>query len=82
MDDYKRLNYYRLSAEEVLEQLHSRSDGLVSKEARERLEQLGTNTLHRTKRDSALTDFPASIQKLAGGNAAGEHRPVVLSARL
>ena len=64
MDDYKRLNYYRLSAEEVLEQLHSRSDGLVSKEARERLEQLGTNTLHRTKRDSALTTFLRQFKNL------------------
>ena len=64
MDDYKRLNYYRLSAEEVLEQLRSRSAGLVSKEAHGRLEQLGTNTLHRSKRDNALTTLVRQFKNL------------------
>ncbi|MEO8105426.1 MAG: cation-transporting P-type ATPase [Candidatus Saccharibacteria bacterium] len=64
MDEYKRLNYYRLSAEEVLEQLHSQADGLSHKEAAKRLEQLGSNTLHRTKRDSTLTTFLRQFKNL------------------
>ena len=64
MDDYKRLNYYRLSAEEVLEQLHSGAKGLTNKEAGGRLEQLGTNTLHRTKRDSTITTLLRQFKNL------------------
>ena len=47
---YKQLNYYRLGPDEVLVQLKSRRDGLNANEARERLERLGANELHKVKR--------------------------------
>jgi Ca2+-transporting ATPase len=49
-DEYKQLNYYRLGPDEVLGQLKSRRGGLSAVESRERLEQLGTNELHKVKK--------------------------------
>jgi Ca2+-transporting ATPase len=63
-DNFKGLNYYRLSADEVLAQLKSRSSGLSTKEAHERLEHLGPNTLHRTKRESPLTTLLRQFKNL------------------
>jgi Ca2+-transporting ATPase len=60
----KRLNYYRLSASEVLEQLDSRATGLTHKEAKQRLEQLGPNLLHRVKHETALTTFLRQFKNL------------------
>ena len=57
MDEYKRLNYYRLSPAEVLTELRSSENGLSEVEARERLEHMGANRLHRAHRDSALLTF-------------------------
>lgn len=48
------LNYYRLPADEVLEELRSSRSGLSSKAAHKRLEQSGPNKLNRTKRDSVV----------------------------
>jgi Ca2+-transporting ATPase len=65
MDDgFKRLNYYRLSAEEVLKQLQSRAEGLSTKEAGERLERLGGNVLHRTKHEPAPVTFLRQFKNL------------------
>ena len=50
MDGYKQLNYYRLTPDEVLEQVHSSKNGLSAIEAKERLEQLGNNELQKTKK--------------------------------
>jgi Ca2+-transporting ATPase len=63
-DDFKRLNYYRLSAEEVLKQLQSRAEGLSTKEAGERLERLGGNVLHRTKHEPAAVTFLRQFKNL------------------
>ena len=63
-DDFKRLNYYRLSAEEVLKQLQSRPEGLSTKEAGERLERLGGNVLHRTKHEPATVTFLRQFKNL------------------
>jgi Ca2+-transporting ATPase len=49
------LNYYRLTAEQVLDELGSTRSGLATKEIRKRLEQFGPNSLNRTKHDSVLT---------------------------
>src|SRR3954467_10247243 len=56
-DEYKRLNYYRLAPDEVLEEVKSRRTGLKASEVRDRLEHLGPNMLHRAHQDSALTTF-------------------------
>jgi Ca2+-transporting ATPase len=61
---FKQLNYYRLSAEEVLEQLDSKAGGLSSKEARQRLERLGGNVLHRTKHEPAIITFLRQFKNL------------------
>ena len=45
MDSYKRLNYYRISARAVLEQLNSSPEGLSAAEARKRLREHGANSL-------------------------------------
>src|ERR1700720_462748 len=60
----KQLNYYRLSAEEDLVQLHSRPQGLTAKESAERLERLGGNVLHRTKHETALVTFLRQFKNL------------------
>lgn len=49
MNDYKQLNYYRLTPEEVLIQLHGHKTGLSTTEADERLEQIGQNELPHAK---------------------------------
>src|SRR5262249_3776658 len=46
----KQLNYYRLTPDAVLSQLKTKRAGLSADEARERLEQLGPNELHKIKR--------------------------------
>ncbi len=62
--EHKRLNYYRLSADEVLEQLHSRREGLSAKEAGERLRQLGGNVLERSKHEPAVITFFRQFKNL------------------
>jgi Ca2+-transporting ATPase len=55
--DGQRLNYYRLTPDEVLAELKSRPEGLTNKEARERLEHLGSNALDQVKHETALVTF-------------------------
>lgn len=57
MSDHKRLNYFRLSPADVLEQLDSKPEGLTTKEARLRLESSGANALQRTKHETMLVIF-------------------------
>ncbi len=49
-DVNEQLNYYRLSPDEVLAQLQASRDGLSSAAANRRLEQLGSNELHKAKK--------------------------------
>jgi P-type Ca2+ transporter type 2C len=49
-DERKQLNYYRLSPDDVLAQLHSRRSGLELSEIHDRLDRLGPNALHKVKR--------------------------------
>ena len=60
----KPLNYYRLSADEVLAQVRSQRKGLDHTEAADRLERLGSNALHRTKHDSVLLIFARQFKNL------------------
>jgi len=57
MDGYKQLNYYRLTPDEVTEQLRSSKDGLPSSEAVERLEQLGANVLNVAHKEPLLLTY-------------------------
>jgi Ca2+-transporting ATPase len=63
-EEYKQLNYYRLTPDEVLKQLHARPGGLSSREASERLEKLGGNVLHRAKREPAPLTFLRQFKNL------------------
>lgn len=60
----KQLHYYRLSAEEVLEQLDSRPAGLSAKESAQRRERLGGNVLSKTKHETALVTFLRQFKNL------------------
>lgn len=80
MDEYKQLNYYRLTPDEVLAQLHSRHEGLSEAEAVERLEQLGSNELHKAK-NVGRRYLPAPIQRFARHHAAGQRGVFNLPAR-
>lgn len=62
--EFKQLHYYRLSPDEVLEQLSSRTKGLSTKEAKERLSRLGVNELVRTKHESSLITFIRQFKNL------------------
>lgn len=64
MDDYQRLNYYRLSSEEVISQLHSSSGGLKENEARSRIGRLGPNALAKTKSEPVLLIFVRQFKNL------------------
>ncbi len=62
--NFTQLNYYRLSAYEVLAQLQSRPTGLTGKEAGERLVHLGPNALNRAKHDSLPVVFLRQFKNL------------------
>jgi Ca2+-transporting ATPase len=64
MDSYKRLNYYRISAKEVLEQLHSSEKGLSNKEAKIRVARLGPNALSKTQHETAIVTFIRQFKNL------------------
>lgn len=64
MDGYKQLNYYRLTPDEVAEQLRSSKNGLSSAEAAERLEQLGPNILQIKHRESVLAKYLRQFKDL------------------
>jgi len=57
MDGQTRLNYYRQSPSEVLAELRSETSGLSASEAKDRLEHLGPNILHKAHRESTLVTF-------------------------
>lgn len=62
--DSHHLNYYRLPAEDVLNQLQSVRTGLTDKEARERLVHYGSNTLVRSKQDSSIVILARQFKNL------------------
>ncbi|HEY4963438.1 MAG TPA: cation-transporting P-type ATPase [Candidatus Saccharimonadales bacterium] len=64
MDSYKRLNYYRITAAEVLEQLHSNETGLSNKEAKVRITRLGPNSLAKTHHETAIVTFIRQFKNL------------------
>lgn len=64
MDEYKRLNYYRLSPEQVLTEVNSTANGLKPTEAVERLEQMGPNMLHKAHRELAIITFARQFKNL------------------
>ncbi|HSX28565.1 MAG TPA: cation-transporting P-type ATPase [Candidatus Saccharimonadales bacterium] len=64
MNTHEQLNYYRLSAEEVLRQLHTSKDGLDANEAATRLSTEGRNELQRTKRTWAGLIFLRQFKNL------------------
>jgi Ca2+-transporting ATPase len=64
MENNKQLNYYRISAEEVLNQLGSKASGLTSKEADDRLERAGGNVLHKTKHEPGLVTLLRQFKNL------------------
>jgi Ca2+-transporting ATPase len=64
MDDYKRLNYYRMAPDAVLDELKSRQEGLTNHEARERVMRLGTNSLARGHHEPAIVTFVRQFKNL------------------
>jgi Ca2+-transporting ATPase len=60
----KRLHYYRLTPDEVLDQLKSRREGLSATEAATRLEHSGGNVLSRAKRELSLVTFLRQFKNL------------------
>jgi Ca2+-transporting ATPase len=62
--DNQQLNYYRLEADKVLAQLHSRQDGLTAAEAAERLNQYGSNELKVTSKESLLVTYLRQFKDL------------------
>jgi Ca2+-transporting ATPase len=64
MDEYKRLNYYRMSPEEVLTELKSSSQGLTNHEARERALRLGANSLRQGHQELAIVTFVRQFKNL------------------
>jgi Ca2+-transporting ATPase len=64
MEEYKRLNYYRLPPTEVLAEVKSSANGLKSAEARERFDHLGPNMLQKAHRDSTLVTFVRQFKNL------------------
>ncbi|MGH7240745.1 MAG: cation-transporting P-type ATPase, partial [Candidatus Saccharimonadales bacterium] len=64
MDEYKRLNYYRLKPEQVLAEVKSDSKGLRPAEAQQRLEHMGPNMLHKAHRELAIVTFGRQFKNL------------------
>ncbi|HVC36720.1 MAG TPA: cation-transporting P-type ATPase [Candidatus Dormibacteraeota bacterium] len=64
MDNSRQLNYYRLSVDEVLDQLNSRRSGLNSREISERQERFGSNVLHRTSHELAIVTLFRQFKNL------------------
>ncbi len=60
----QQLHYYRLPADEVLQQLNTTATGLSAKEARQRLERSGGNVLTRTKHETSLTTLLRQFKNL------------------
>jgi Ca2+-transporting ATPase len=64
MDESKRLNYYRMTPDAVLEEIKSRNDGLTNHEAEERIARLGTNRLQRGHHELAIVTFIRQFKNL------------------
>lgn len=62
--EQKQLHYYRLSAQDVLEQLHTSEEGLSIQEANNRLKASGGNLLARRRRESAPITFLRQFKNL------------------
>lgn len=60
----KRLNYYRMTPEGVIAELHSHPGGLTNPEAERRLEHHGPNALYHTHHESALATFLRQLRSL------------------
>lgn len=60
----RQVDYYRMSSEEVLAALRSKSDGLTTGEARERLERYGRNTLDTKRKDPAWKKYLRQFKDL------------------
>jgi Ca2+-transporting ATPase len=63
-NEFKSLNYYRLTPQDVLDQLNSREKGLSEKEAESRLERIGRNELVKTKRENVFVTFIRQLKDL------------------
>jgi len=57
MEEHKRLNVYRMSADAVLSEVNSTSEGLSSTEASKRIEQYGKNFLDIKHRESLVVTY-------------------------
>ena len=64
MEEFKRLNYYRLTPQEVLDQLNTKAKGLSSKDAKERLDRLGRNELSKAKHENVVVKFLKQFKDL------------------
>lgn len=64
MDNYKRLNFYRISPTEVMEQLHTQKTGLTQNEVVKRMARMGPNELTPTHIDSPFIIFLRQFKNL------------------
>lgn len=60
----KRLNYYRMAPEAVIEELHSHRMGLTNPEAERRIAEYGGNMLYRRHREPAVITFIRQFRSL------------------
>jgi Ca2+-transporting ATPase len=60
----KRLNYYRMTPDDVIVELHSHKMGLTNSEADRRYEQHGPNALYHPRREFLLTTFLRQFKSL------------------
>ncbi|HET8992096.1 MAG TPA: cation-transporting P-type ATPase [Candidatus Saccharimonadales bacterium] len=63
-EEFKHLNYYRLSPAEVLSQLVATPKGLTTENASERLSRLGPNALIKAKHEPAILTFIRQFKDL------------------
>jgi Ca2+-transporting ATPase len=64
MDDSRKLHYYRLDPESVLEELKSQKEGLTSDEASLRLRQYGRNSLDIKHKESLVLTYLRQFRDL------------------
>lgn len=55
--DHRNLDFYRLTPDETISELHTSEQGLTGTEASERLQQFGGNILNVAKNSSWLTTY-------------------------
>jgi len=66
MESTLPLAFLALSPDQLLQQLHTRREGLTEEEAAARLRQYGANVLHRTRSESKRTIFLRQFALLQG----------------